>query len=123
MIIKFAINMYSVIECIAQGYDRSKKVEGIYFYAKTEDEISLVCRQEIEVDHITDIEKGYRLIKIEGILDFSLVGIISKISSLLANNDISIFVVSTFNTDYFMVKENHLEKTIALLEKNNYDIA
>jgi hypothetical protein len=100
----------------------SKSIEGVYFYAQTEDEISLVCKETIEVEHVTDIEKGYRLIKIEGILDFSLVGIISKISTLLANNNISIFVISTFNTDYFMVKEDCLQQTVTLLVENNYDI-
>ncbi|MBI9009776.1 MAG: ACT domain-containing protein [Tenericutes bacterium] len=100
----------------------SKKIEGLFFYSQTEDEFSLVCNSSIELEHIDRVEYNYRLLKIEGILDFSLVGIISKISGLLAKQKISIFVVSTYNTDYFMVKNNKLQETVELLESNGYII-
>lgn len=95
-------------------------IDGIYFYSQTNDEYSLVCKENIDTDPVISIEKQYRLFMIEGVLDFSLVGIISKISSLLAQNSISIFVISTYNTDYFMVKSDKIEQTIALLECNDY---
>ncbi|BCR35710.1 ACT domain-containing protein [Mariniplasma anaerobium] len=98
------------------------KIDGIYFYAQTDDEYSLVCKVKIDINHISNFEKEYRLIKIEGILDFGLVGIISKISTILAQNNISIFVISTYNTDYFMVKESALQKTIGLLKSNDYEV-
>lgn len=100
----------------------SKLIDGIYFYSQTDDEFSLVCESSIELDHIECVESNYRLLKIEGVLDFSLVGIISRISTLLAENRISIFVVSTYNTDYFMVKNNKLQETLALLKAKNYVI-
>lgn len=98
------------------------KIDGIFFYAQTTDEYSLVCSSKNDVKNIYSSEKDYKLIKIEGILDFNLVGIISKISTLLAQNNISIFVISTFNTDYFMIKESALKKTTELLVSNNYTI-
>lgn len=100
----------------------SKSIEGLFFYSQTEDEFSLVCKSSTELEQVELVESNYRLFKIEGILDFSLVGIISRISSLLANNSISIFVISTYNTDYFMVKNDKLQETVELLKSNNYHI-
>lgn len=60
------------------------------------------------------------MLKIEGILDFSLIGILSKISTILANEKIGIFVVSTYNTDYILVKKENLEKAVESLKKENY---
>ncbi|MEA4815825.1 MAG: ACT domain-containing protein [Lachnospiraceae bacterium] len=88
------------------------------FIGKTDEETSLVCNEKVVPKNVSEEEKGFSLIKIEGLLDFSLVGIISEISGVLAKNNISIFVVSTYNTDYFLIKENNIEKTKkALLEK------
>ncbi|WP_420912990.1 ACT domain-containing protein [Campylobacter blaseri] len=56
-------------------------------------------------------------------LDFSLVGVLSSITQILAKNDIGIFVISTFNTDYIFVKEHNLNKAIKALEQNNYNIS
>jgi hypothetical protein len=53
-------------------------------------------------------------------LDFSLVGILSKISGILAAEDIGIFAVSTFNTDYILVKEQYLNRAIESLSNNGY---
>lgn len=62
------------------------------------------------------------MLKIEGILDFSLIGILSKISTILASIKIGIFVVSTYNTDYILVKKENLEKAVEILKKENYEI-
>lgn len=97
-----------------------RTIDGIFFYAETLEEYSLVCTVDNQIEGVVEVESGYKSLKIEGILDFSLIGIISKISSLLAENEISIFVMSTFNTDYFMVKEDQLNKTIALLKQEGY---
>ena len=58
---------------------------------------------------------GWRAFKVEGPLDFSLTGIVSSISAVLADNKISIFVVSTFDTDYILVQEKNLAKTKEVL--------
>lgn len=93
-----------------------------FFIGKTDEELSLVClthdtpRQTIERD---DGWKGFR---IQGILDFSLIGILSKISKILADNKIGIFAVSTYNTDYILVKEESFQRAINVLLAAGYDI-
>lgn len=65
-------------------------------------------------------EDGWKAMKIIGVLDFSLIGIIAKISSLLAEESISIFAVSTFNTDYILIKEHQVEQARTVLTANDY---
>lgn len=60
--------------------------------------------------------------RIEGTLDFSLIGILSRITSLLAENGIGIFAVSTYNTDYIFVKEENFLPALSVLKKNGYEI-
>jgi hypothetical protein len=88
---------------------------------KTKDEISIVAISG-SFENFDKKEDDWKIFKINGILDFSLTGIISKISTILANSGISIFVISTYNTDYIMVKKNKIEETIKIFEKNNYEI-
>jgi hypothetical protein len=88
---------------------------------KTEDEISIVTISGT-LEHFEEEEGSWKILKIIGILDFGLIGIISKISAILANHEISIFVISTYNTDYIMVKKDKLEKAINILEQYNYEI-
>ena len=93
-----------------------------FFYSKTDKEISIVCKEEDEVKEYKEISRRWKCFRIEGTLDFSLIGIIKKISTILANNNIGIFVVSTYDTDYIFVKEENLDKTLVLLKENNYEI-
>lgn len=95
--------------------------EKFYSITKTQEELSIVCLDE-NIDENIKCERDWRILKIQGPLDFSLVGILSKISTLLAQNNISIFVVSTYDTDYILVKEANIEKTIKLMIENGYDI-
>lgn len=91
-----------------------------YFLGKTKEELSLVCPTENVPAKTINREDGWRGFKIVGILDFSLIGILAKISSLLADNQISIFAVSTYNTDYVLLKENKFEKAKNILINNGY---
>ena len=79
-----------------------------FFIGKTDEEISLVCLTSDVPDNTTDRVDGWRTFRIEGVLDFSLIGILSEISKILAENKIGIFVVSTYNTDYILVKKENL---------------
>ncbi|MBS6886940.1 ACT domain-containing protein [Clostridium paraputrificum] len=88
---------------------------------RTEDELSIVCIDKNIPNEIKS-EKGWRVLKVEGPLDFSLIGILSEISGILAKEKISIFVVSTFDTDYILVKEENFEKSIKVLSDNNINI-
>ena len=89
---------------------------------KTEDEISVVMLQD-KISNDVKAEKDWRILKVEGTLDFSLIGILTKISGILAKNSISIFVISTFNTDYILVKEEKMEKAILDLSEDDYEIS
>ena len=62
-------------------------------------------------------------ISVEGVLDFSLIGILSEISKVLADNKIGIFVVSTYNTDYILVKKENLQKAQQALKASGYEVA
>ena len=88
---------------------------------KTEDEVSVVMLQD-KIKSEIKAEKDWKILKIEGILDFSLIGILSKISSILAKNQISVFVISTFNTDYILIKEEKIEEAIFILTQEEYEV-
>lgn len=96
--------------------------KSFYFIGKTDEEISLVCINDDTPNNILEREDGWKAFKIQGILDFSLIGILSKISTILAENEIGIFVVSTFNTDYILVKKENFDRALRLLESNGYTI-
>lgn len=91
------------------------------FLGKTEDELSVVLPTKSVPAPTLAREDNWFGIKIEGVLDFSLVGILAKISTLLADNNISIFAISTFNTDYILVKDDKIEQTTEVLTKAGYE--
>lgn len=93
------------------------------FTAKTDEEISLVCKTEDVPEKTLVRDEGWKGFRIEGVLDFSLIGILSKISAILAENKVGIFAVSTYNTDYIFVKEENFDKAINALKDNGYDVA
>lgn len=92
------------------------------FTAKTDEEISLVCKTTDVPENTLVRDDGWKGFRIEGVLDFSLIGILSKISAILAENKVGIFAVSTYNTDYIFVKEENFDKAINALKENGYDI-
>lgn len=90
------------------------------FIGKTEEEKSLVCPTQQLPLNTLEHEDGWRGFRIEGILDFSLIGILSQISSILAENKIGIFVISTFNTDYIFTKQENFDRAINVLKASGY---
>ena len=92
------------------------------FIGKTNEEISLVCPTQSVPLHTVAREDGWRGFKICGVLDFSLIGILAGISSILAEGKIGIFAISTYNTDYILVKEESFSKAEELLKNNGYTI-
>ncbi|WP_295071437.1 ACT domain-containing protein [uncultured Fibrobacter sp.] len=93
-----------------------------YFIGKTDEEISLVCKTDDTPQKTTERDDGWRGFRIQGVLDFSLIGILSKLSAILAENGIGIFAISTFNTDYIFVKAENFEKALKVLSDAEYDI-
>ena len=93
-----------------------------FFLARTDEEISLVCRTEDVPAETAAREDGWRAFRIQGILDFSLTGILSELSAVLAGRGIGIFAVSTYNTDYILVKAENLDRAMSALAAEGYDI-
>lgn len=92
------------------------------FTGKTDEERSLVCPADKVPPDVIEREDGWKAFRIQGILDFSLIGILSEISGLLAENKIGIFVISTFNTDYVLTKKENYQKAIEVLKNEGYKI-
>ena len=84
---------------------------------RTNEELSIVCpTSNIPNSLLKDVENDWKCIKVEGVLDFGLTGILSSLANPLAENDISIFAISTFNTDYLLIKVHSIEKAKSVLE-------
>jgi hypothetical protein len=79
---------------------------------KTSEEISMIVPMHVQVPASIKSEADWVYFQVEGVLDFSLVGIIAQLTTILATNGISVFVVSTFDTDYILIKEKQAEKAI-----------
>jgi len=95
--------------------------QDIYFISKTDDELSVVVPSSLPLDSL-DSESDWRCLEVLGPLDFLLTGILSGIAGVLAENNISIFAISTFDTDYILVKQDRLTQAIEQLERNDYSI-
>ncbi len=95
--------------------------QAIYFIGKTQDELSVVVPVELALDNVEQ-ESDWRCFEVVGPLGFSMTGILAKVSATLAEAKISIFAISTFDTDYILVKKNKLEQAIQSLRKNHYQI-
>lgn len=91
------------------------------FYAihRTFEELSIICNESAVPQEVKS-ERGWRAFKVEGPLDFSLTGVLASIANPLAEAKISIFAISTFDTDYVMVKESDLEKARTVLTEAGF---
>lgn len=96
--------------------------KGIVFAARTDDEISLVCAPEYAPDDATHADHGWTMFRVSGTMDFGLVGVIASIATVLAEAGIPIFVISTFDTDYVLVKQEHAASTRSVLASNGHEI-
>lgn len=92
------------------------------FIGKTDEEMSVVCETSLAPSNAIEREDGWRCFRIEGTLDFSLVGILAKVSALLAEAGIGIFAISTYNTDYILTKAENIIRALQVLEANGYTI-
>ena len=113
--------------CKVTDYSKVNMESEYCFIGKTDEENSLVCLTEDAPDNTTEREDdtteredGWRAFRIQGVLDFSLIGILAKISTLLAKEKIGIFVVSTYNTDYILVKKENEAKALKCLTREGY---
>ena len=93
------------------------------FTGRTDEEKSLVCPVELVPDNATARDDGWRAFRISVQMDFALIGILARISKILADHGIGIFAVSTFDTDYILTKEENFEKALAALAQEGYGIS
>lgn len=88
---------------------------------KTADELSIVC-DEAGIPGSVACEKGWKIFKVQGVLDFSLVGIMASVTTILAKAGIGVFAIATYNTDYILVKDNDLNCAVSALRDGGHTI-
>ena len=108
--------------CKVVDYTQIDLESPFVFTGSTDEEKSLVCPTELVPQNTVERDDGWKALRIIGMLDFSLVGILARISNILAENGIGIFAVSTFNTDYIFVKRFNFDKAIKALEDAGFII-
>ncbi|EFW89684.1 ACT domain-containing protein [Streptococcus equinus] len=108
--------------CQVEDYSQVNLENTFVFTGVTDDEKSLVCPITLVPENALTVDKTWSAFRIEGVLDFSLIGILSKISSLLAENNIGIFAISTYNTDYILTKTTDFQSALRVLEEAGYQI-
>ena len=108
--------------CKVKDYSATNIDSEYCFIGKTDEENSLVCVTQDIPPNVIKRDDGWKAFRIQGVLDFSLIGILSQISALLAQNKIGIFVLSTFNTDYVLIKKANFAKALQVLATAGYTI-
>jgi len=88
---------------------------------RTHDELSIVCLQEAVPEDVPS-EPGWRALRVDGPLAFSMVGVLASLLNPLAEAGVSVFVLSTFDTDYLLIKEENLKRAINELERAGHQI-
>ncbi|MEI8653263.1 ACT domain-containing protein [Pseudoalteromonas sp. Hal273] len=93
----------------------------LFFISKTQDELSIVCPSSFEIESL-DTESDWQALEVVGPLGFSLTGIVANISGVLARAKISIFSISTYDTDYILVKKQTASLALNALKKDGYNV-
>lgn len=88
---------------------------------RTADELSVVCPQSLVPDGVR-CERGWRCLRVAGTMDFSMIGVLASLVAPLAEAGISVFVVSTFDTDYLLVKADDLTMATAALRATGHAV-
>lgn len=108
--------------CQVEDYSLVNLNSEYSFIGKTDEEKSLVCITDEVPANVIQRDDGWKAFRIQGVLDFSLIGILAKIAAALADNGISIFAVSTYNTDYVLMKRENYQKVLDVLKALGYMI-
>ena len=108
--------------CQVEDYSLVNLDSKYCFLGKTDQEKSLVCVTSDVPSNVIKRDDGWKAFRIQGILNFSLIGVLSKITTILANNGISIYAISTYNTDYVLIKKENYQRALDLLKSSEYEI-
>lgn len=106
------------LDCVCQ-VDMEKTFP---FLSVTDEEVPLVCPEEYVPHQCIKRENGWRALKVQGVLDFSLTGILAGLCSVLAENGIAVFAISTFNTDYLLCREEAFPHAVQALENAGHTV-
>ena len=118
--LKFLDNKLTV--CKVEKGTALNYTDGLFFIGNTDEELSVVCETEKTPAVTIEREDGWTAFRVEGVLDFSLTGILAKLSGVLADKSIGIFAVSTYNTDYILIKEKDRQAAEKALADAGYTI-
>lgn len=94
---------------------------GFWSLTRTAEELSLVCAPEA-VPAGAATEGPFRALMVQGPLDFALIGILAELTAVLAKAGISLFALSTFDTDYLLLRAERLQEAIAALRAAGHGI-
>ena len=120
------MNLQLLAECFSIG--KMADLSGIdlqtrfLFLARTDEECSFLCPSDCVPSDSTELSDDWRALRVSGTLDFSLTGILAGLASTLAEAGISLFAVSTFNTDYLLVRETSLQQALTALRQAGHHI-
>lgn len=89
---------------------------------RTPDELSIVCDDDAVPEGV-QAERGWRALQLEGPIPFEVTGVAASLAGALAADGISLFLISTYDTDWVLVKETALERAVAALTRAGYDLA
>jgi hypothetical protein len=113
-------NIFAVCRLAGSAAVPSWAMAGDFFsVTRTADELSIVCLQESVPDYVRS-EKGWRCLRIAGSIPFSVAGVVATLTAPLAEAGVSVFVVSTFDTDYLLTKEKDWAKALDILRKQGH---
>ena len=94
----------------------------LVFTGKTDREFSLICETAHVPEGWIKRDDGWTAFRIIGQLDFSLIGILSRIAGILADEKISVCAVSTYDTYYFLIKKENKSRAFNILKEHGYDV-
>ncbi|WP_144393059.1 ACT domain-containing protein [Pleionea sediminis] len=120
-----ALDVELVIAKLSAPIDITQCKSELISLSLTNDEISLIAPTEI-LESFSDIilEKSsyWRALKVNQVLDLNMIGVMSQLSQCLAEHTISLFALSTFNTDYLLVSSSNFQKAIKALETEGHNV-
>lgn len=116
-ILEYELSICKLAELPPHGFSAS-----FFFLSKTDEEISLVCATGDCPRDSLQRDDGWRAFRVQGVLDFSLVGVLSRISAVLAENGIGIFAISTYNTDYILTRAENFADALRVLAAAGYRV-
>ncbi len=120
MLLQFIPDTFAV--CKIPDASKVNMKDDFFFLSRTDEELSLVCREASIPENHAELEAGWSMFRVTGVLEFSLTGILSSLAGTLADAKVGIFAVSTYNTDYILVKSENLSRAVDALHAAGHTI-